>query len=70
MRGSRRRERAVSGGSVALVALMLLAVGVILVPALASLDPSRIHDVLARRLVPDVLADWAFCFAMGLHPGK
>jgi peptide/nickel transport system permease protein len=51
MRGSRPRLRAVSGGTVALAALALLALGVILVPALASRDPLRIDDVLARRLV-------------------
>ncbi|MDP9178327.1 MAG: ABC transporter permease [Gemmatimonadota bacterium] len=46
-----------SPGSVALAALLLLAVGVILVPALASHDPSRIDDVLARRLVPPLGRD-------------
>ncbi len=51
MRGSRPRLRAVSAGTVALAALALLALGVILVPALASRDPLRIDDVLARRLV-------------------
>src|SRR5512132_2851266 len=51
MRGSRPRLRAVSAGTVALAALALLALGVILVPALASHDPLRIDDVLARRLV-------------------
>jgi peptide/nickel transport system permease protein len=35
-----------------LVALCLLAAGAIFIPALASRDPSRIEDVLARRLVP------------------
>ena len=40
-----------SAGTVALAALALLALGVILVPALASRDPLRIDDVLARRLV-------------------
>ena len=51
MRELRRRLRAVNAGNVALVALLLLALGVILVPALASRDPLRIDDVLARRLV-------------------
>ena len=51
MRGSRPRLPAVSAGTVALAALALLALGVILVPALASRDPLRIDDVLARRLV-------------------
>ncbi len=41
-----------SAGDVALAALVLLALAVILVPAIASRDPSRIDDVLARRLVP------------------
>ncbi len=53
----RPRLRGVSPGSVALAALLLLAVGVILVPALASHDPSRIDDVLARRLVPPLGRD-------------
>ena len=43
--------RKVNAGTVALAALALLALGVILVPALASRDPLRIDDVLARRLV-------------------
>jgi len=47
-----RRLRAMSAGDVALAALVLLALAVILVPAIASRDPSRIDDVLARRLVP------------------
>jgi len=47
-----RRLRDVNAGNVALVALVILALAVILVPALASRDPSRIDDVLARRLVP------------------
>jgi peptide/nickel transport system permease protein len=45
------RPRALNVGTVALAALALLALGVILVPALASHDPLRIDDVLARRLV-------------------
>src|SRR5687768_1712112 len=57
MTESRPRLRAVSAGSVALAALILLAVGVILVPALASDDPTRIDDVLARRLVPPLGRD-------------
>jgi peptide/nickel transport system permease protein len=43
--------RRVNAGTVALAALVLLALAVILVPALASRDPLRINDVLARRLV-------------------
>ena len=57
MTESRPRLRAVSAGNVALAALLLLAVGVILVPALASDDPTRIDDVLARRLVPPLGRD-------------
>ena len=38
--------------NVALVALCLIVIGAIFVPILASSDPSRIDDVLARRLVP------------------
>ena len=45
------RMRRVNAGTVALAALALLALGVILVPALASRDPLRIDDVLARRLI-------------------
>lgn len=51
--GSRRLE----AGDVALVALCVLVIGVILIPALASRDPSRIDDVLARRLVPPFARD-------------
>lgn len=57
MRESRPRLRAVSAGNVALAALLLLALAVILVPALASRDPSRIDDVLALRLVPPLGRD-------------
>ncbi|MEJ7761065.1 MAG: ABC transporter permease [Gemmatimonadaceae bacterium] len=57
MRQLHRRLRAVSAGNVALAALLLLALGVIIVPALASHDPSRIDDVLARRLVPPFRRD-------------
>lgn len=42
----------IKAGDVALLALCMLVVGVIFIPALASRDPSRIDDVLARRLVP------------------
>lgn len=41
----------------ALVLLVLLSLAVILVPALASRDPLRIDDVLARRLVPPLASD-------------
>jgi peptide/nickel transport system permease protein len=46
------RFRRPTGGTVAFLALCLLAIGVIFIPALAPRDPSRIDDVLARRLVP------------------
>lgn len=41
----------------ALGLLVLLSLAVILVPALASRDPLRIDDVLARRLVPPLASD-------------
>lgn len=40
-----------------LVALALLVIAVLVVPALASRDPLRIDDVLARRLVPPLFSD-------------
>jgi peptide/nickel transport system permease protein len=40
-----------------LLALAILAIGVLLVPALASRDPLRIEDVLARRLVAPLSHD-------------
>lgn len=40
-----------------LLALALLVLAVIVVPALASRDPLRIEDVLARRLVPPLASD-------------
>jgi len=42
---------------VALIILAVLAVGVVLVPGLASRDPLRIDDVLARRLVSPLSRD-------------
>ncbi len=57
MTESRPRLRAVSAGSVGLAALLLLGLAVILVPELASRDPSQINDVLARRLVPPLGRD-------------
>ena len=41
----------------ALAVLVALVIGVVLVPALASRDPLRIDDVLARRLVPPFRRD-------------
>jgi peptide/nickel transport system permease protein len=43
--------------TLALLALLLLALGVLLVPAVASRDPLNIQDVLARRLVPPLARD-------------
>lgn len=40
-----------------MMALCVLVVGVMIVPAVASRDPSRIDDVLARRLVPPLGRD-------------
>lgn len=57
MKELRRRLRAVNAGSVALAALLLLALAVIIVPALASRDPTQINDVLARRLIPPLGRD-------------
>ena len=46
-----------AGERVALVLLVTLSLAVILVPALATHDPLRIEDVLARRLVPPLSTD-------------
>jgi len=43
--------------SVPAIALALLVIGVIAVPALTTHDPLRIEDVLARRLVPPLAHD-------------
>ena len=53
VRSLRRRPPA----AVPLLALALLVVAVLLVPALAGRDPLRIEDVLARRLVPPLAHD-------------
>ncbi len=45
------------GERLAIVILSVLVVAVVLVPALASRDPLRIDDVLARRLVPPLGID-------------
>ena len=49
-------------GRLALAALVAIAAGVLVVPALSSRDPLLIQDVLARRLVPpfarDAAGDW------------
>ena len=51
-----------SAGAAALAALTLLALGVVLVPALARHDPLGIQDVLARRLVPPLARDASGAF--------
>lgn len=53
-RSTRRMRRS---EMLALGLLVLLAICVVLVPALASRDPLRIDDVLARRLVPPLGSD-------------
>ena len=58
MKLSYRRGRSLHAGwIVPLVALALLAIGVLLVPALSARDPMEIGDVLARRLVPPFSRD-------------
>jgi len=57
MSRSRPRRCRLGAGTIALAALGLLALGVLLVPALAARDPLRIDDVLARRLVPPLGRD-------------
>jgi peptide/nickel transport system permease protein len=49
--------RIARSGRLALGALVAIAVGVVLVPALSSRDPLLIQDVLARRLVPPLARD-------------
>jgi len=46
-------------GRLALAALVAIAAGVLVVPALSSRDPLLIQDVLARRLVPPFARDGA-----------
>ena len=57
-----RGARVRLGERVAVITLATLTLAVIIVPALASRDPLRIDDVLARRLVPpfaqDALGAW------------
>ena len=43
--------------SIPAIALLLLAIGVVVVPALGARDPLQIGDVLARRLVPPLSHD-------------
>jgi len=54
---SSRRRSFNASWRVPAIALLLLALGVLLVPALATRDPLRIEDVLARRLVPPFAHD-------------
>ena len=56
MRGIRALRRR-TPAALPLLALALLVVAVLLVPALAGRDPLRIEDVLARRLVPPLTHD-------------
>ena len=51
------RLRLAPSGRIALAALVAIALGVIVVPALSSRDPLLIQDVLARRLVPPFARD-------------
>jgi len=51
------RLRLAPSGRIALAALVAIALGVIVVPALSSRDPLLIRDVLARRLVPPFARD-------------
>ena len=49
--------RLAPSGRLALAALAVIALGVVVVPALSSRDPLLIQDVLARRLVPPLARD-------------
>ncbi|HEX5970334.1 MAG TPA: ABC transporter permease [Gemmatimonadaceae bacterium] len=49
---TRRRRRLDAASTLPAIALVVLAIGVLLVPALSARDPLQISDVLARRLVP------------------
>ncbi len=58
MSSPRSRLRAFGKGwGIPALALVLIATGVLVVPALATRDPLRIEDVLARRLVPPLAHD-------------
>jgi peptide/nickel transport system permease protein len=52
-----RRPSLDAGWTVPVLALLVLVIGVLLVPALCARDPLRIDDVLARRLVPPLSHD-------------
>jgi len=51
------RLRLAPSGRLALAGLVVIALGVLVVPALSSRDPLLIQDVLARRLVPPLARD-------------
>ncbi len=51
------RLRLAPSGRLALAGLAVIALGVVVVPALSSRDPLLIQDVLARRLVPPLARD-------------
>ena len=51
------RLRLAPSGRLALAGLVVIALGVVVVPALSSRDPLLIQDVLARRLVPPLARD-------------
>jgi peptide/nickel transport system permease protein len=57
MNGRHSRRWRLTPGGASLIALALLVAAVVVVPALASRDPLRIDDVLARRLVPPFARD-------------
>jgi peptide/nickel transport system permease protein len=52
-----RRPSLDAGWTLPVLALLVLVIGVLLVPALSARDPLRIDDVLARRLVPPLSHD-------------
>ena len=55
----RRMIASIAGARGALATLLLLAVGAVLVPALAPADPLAVSDVLAQRLLPPLARDTA-----------
>ena len=58
MREAAARRRSLDAAwALPVLALVLVVIGVLLVPALSARDPLRIDDVLARRLVPPLSRD-------------
>lgn len=58
MRKTRARRRSIDAAwTLPVLALLVLVIGVLIVPALSARDPLRIDDVLARRLVPPLSHD-------------